>query len=347
MAKINDVRKLFESGFNESAEWTDWFFNKVYNDENALLSTVNSQPASFLMLDPYRLKLADRTVDMSYLSCATTARQLRGQGHMGRLIKDALMEAASRGQALVALIPASTRLYFFYDRFDFATIFYADELRYTSLHNFVYDERFVEVQPAYEHFSQLETARRSAVLHSRQNFENALTDNALDGGAVISIADRETGAPAAMLFATIGEHAAVVREILAVSEAATDSILHLLRQRIGERMIIVWTAPSDNPSLLRSRGMGRIVSVEKLLEAIASQYPSTDQVIRVRDRVLSDNDGVFIIHGGHVEHVSSTMRRITLDVGIDTLAKIIFNSKRIGDTFSLPTFRPSMSLMLD
>ena len=185
------------------------------------------------------------------------------------------------------------------------------------------------------------------MLHSESNFQNALTDNALDNGEVISIANRETGEPAAMLFATTGEHAAVVREILSTSEAATDSILHILRRRIGERMIIVWSSPSDNPEMLRSRGMGRIVSVEKLLGAIAEQYPDTDQVIRVRDRLLSDNNAIFIIHNGQVERTSSTIRKITLDVQIDTLAKIIFNSKRIGDTFSLPTFRPGMSLMLE
>ena len=347
MAKINDVRKLFEGGFNESPEWTDWYFSQVYSDDNAMLALSNSQPASCLMLEPYRLKLAERTVDMSYLSCATTSHQLRGQGHMGRLINDALMEAAARGQSLVALIPASTRLYFFYDRFDFSTIFYADEYRYTSLHNFVFDDRFVEVQPTYSHFSILENARRSVVLHSESNFQNALTDNALDNGEVISIANRETDEPVAMLFATVGEHAAVVREILSTSEAATDSILHILRRRIGERMIIVWSSPSDNPQTLRSRGMGRIVSVEKLLGAIAEQYPDTDQVIRVRDRLLSDNNAIFIVHNGQVERTSSTIRKITLDVQIDTLAKIIFNSKRIGDTFSLPTFRPGMSLMLE
>ena len=347
MSKINDIRKLFEGGFKESSEWTDWYFNKVYNDDNALLSTSNSQPVSSLMLDPYRLKLADSIVDMGYISCATTARQFRGQGHMGRLISDALMEAAARGQAIVSLIPASTRLYFFYDRFDFATIFYADEHRYTSLHNFTFDSRFEEVCPTFEHFTRLETSRRSTVLHSENDFQNALTDNALDGGDVISIVNSETGEPAAMLFATAGEHAAVVRDILSVSEAATDSILHLLRQRIGNRMIIVWSPPSDSPSMLRSRGMGRIVNVAKLLESIASQYPETDQVIRVRDRILSDNNAFFIIHKGSVERVSSTIRRVNLDVAIDTLAKIIFNSKRIGETFSMPTFRPAMALMLD
>lgn len=93
--------------------------------------------------------------------------------------------------------------------------------------------------------------------------------------------------------------------------------------------------------------MARIVNAEKLLQAIASEYPQTEQTIRIHDRLLPENNGVFIIKRGQVERSNSTIRRLTLDVAIDTLAKIIFNSKRIGETFSLPTFRPAMSLMLD
>ncbi|MDE5555527.1 MAG: sterol carrier protein domain-containing protein, partial [Muribaculaceae bacterium] len=93
--------------------------------------------------------------------------------------------------------------------------------------------------------------------------------------------------------------------------------------------------------------MVRIVNVEKLLQAIAAEYPQTEQTIRIHDRIILENNGVFIVKRGQVERTNSTIRRLTLDVTIETLAKIIFNSKRIGETFSLPTFRPSMSLMLD
>lgn len=347
MDKKSEVKQLFNAGFKETAKWSDWYFNNVYRNENALLAYDGNQPAACLMLDPYNLKLGKATIKSGYISCCTTSPQYRRKGFMSRLLDDALIEAISRGYSVVSLIPASERLYFFYDHFGFSTIFYADEQRYTSLHNFPFLERYYETAPSFELFSKLEHLRQSAILHSESDFKNILDDNAIDGGKVISIIDKETGEPAAMLFATINENTAVVRDILSVSEDASDSILSLLRDRIGDRMIIIWAPPSDNPFFLKSRGMARIVNAEKLLQAIASEYPQTEQTIRIHDRLLPENNGVFIIKRGQVERSNSTIRRLTLDVAIDTLAKIIFNSKRIGETFSLPTFRPAMSLMLD
>ena len=347
MDKKSEVKRLFTSGFKESAEWTDWFFNNVYSNENALIAYDGVQPAACLMLDPYTLKLGETSVDMGYISCCTTAQQYRRRGYMSRLIDEALREAANRGYTLASLIPASERLYFFYDHFGFSTIFYADEQRYTSLHHFQKSERFVETPPTFEGFHKLELSHRSVVLHSERDYKNAVDDNAIDRGEHISIADKETGEPAATLFAAIGSNAAVVRYILSTSDEATDSLLAILRERIGERMIIVWTPPSDEPYFLKSKGMGRIVNAEKIFEAIASQFPQTEQTIRIHDNLLPENNGVFIIKHGKVERTNSTIRRLTLDVSIETLAKIIFNSRRIGETFSLPTFRPAMALMLD
>lgn len=346
MSKSNDFRKLFTGGFSESAEWTDWFINHVYSDDNALIAYGGGGPAAGLLLDRYSFKLGSSEVNLGYISCATTLRQLRGQGYMRRLLNDTLLESEARGYAVAALIPASTRLYFFYDKFEFATVFYADEQRYTSLHRFTANPRFKEVSPNYEDFHTLESKLDAVVLHSERDFNNILTDNALDGGHVISIID-EDGAPAAILFATVGTEASVVRYMLATTDEAAETALAILKGRIGERMIIIWARPSEDPYFIKSRGMLRIVSVEKLLTEIAAQYPDMDQTIRVHDRLISANNDVFAVRRGRVDRASSSGRRVTLDVNIDTLAKIIFNSQRIGETFSIPTFRPYMSLMLD
>ncbi len=343
----SEVKKLFTAGFKESPEWTDWYFNRAYRNDNAMLAYDGDQAAACLMLDPYQLKIGDSTVDMGYISCCTTSPQFRRKGFMSRLLDGALREAVSRGYALTALIPASERLYFFYDHFGFSTIFFADEQRYTSLHQFPRSELFAEAAPRFDDYHKLEVKQRSAVLHSDTDFQNIVDDNAIDGGEVISITDKETDEPAVMLFATVGKTAAIVKAILSVSDKATDYALAILRDKIGERMIIAWAPPSDDPYSLKSRGMGRIVNVEMLLKAIATQYPETEQTIRVHDSLLPDNNGIFIMRRGKVEKANSTLRRLTLDVSIETLAKIIFNSKRISETFSIPTFRPAMSLMLD
>lgn len=347
MDKQAEMKRLFNAGFKESAEWTDWYFNHVFNPDNALIGYANGQPVSGLMLDRYDLRLGNQSVGMGYISCATTLRSARGQGHMRRLVNDALMEAASRGDALVSLIPASERLYFYYDRFDFATIFYADELRYTSCHQFHINPGLIETNPSYDGFHTLETERRARVMHSRSNFENILTDNALDNGEVIFLADKGDGDIRAALFAVNGNEAVKVKDIMARDEAAMESALGVLRGRVGERMMIIDAAPGDNPAMLSSHGMGRIVNVRQILQTLATEVPKTEQVIRVHDRIISDNDAIFIIHNGTVERTATTMRRVTLDVNVDTLAEIIFNSQRVGDVFGLPSFRPAMSLMLE
>ena len=347
MSTQSGIRKLFEKSFSESTDWTDWYFNNVYSDGNAMISYVNSQPASCLMLDRYKFKIASQQVGMSYISCCATAPQFRGHGHMSRLLIDALLESAAGGAAFASLIPANRRLYFYYDRLGFSTVFYSDEQRYTSLHSFRSGNDYIELSPSYDAFHALECGRTATVIHSATDFDNILADNRLDSGIVIYKAEKETSKPAAMLFATVGQHAAVVRDPLSASEAASESALASLRERIGERMIIVHTLPGENPFYLKSHGMVRIVNPLPLFEAIGAEHPSTEQVIRLRDPIIPDNNAVFIIHGGHVERSNSTMRRITLDVNVDILAKIIFNSRRVGDIFSIPSFRPSMSLMLD
>lgn len=347
MDRLNDIKHLVKTGFRESDQWLDWYFGNVFDGSCAMTAVSSSQTVSCLMLDRYTLKLGDSRLPMAYLSCATTRHNARGQGHMRRLICDALMEAASRGDALVTLFPASERLYFYYDRFGFATVFYVDSKRYTSLHRFDFDNQMIEIAPCFEDFNYLEELSRSRVVHNSRNFDNILTDNTLDSGVVIALGQRDNGPRKAMLFAVPCDNYIRVKDLLATDRVAADSALAVLHQRVGQQMIIVDGHPGDNPVVLNSRGMARIVDVESLLSTLAAANPSIEQVIRVRDPILSANNARFIVRNGSVERTSSSSHRTTLEVSIDTLAKIIFNSRRVGDTFGLPSFRPMMSLMLE
>lgn len=347
MSTKDDIRKLFETGFREPRPWIDWYFGSVYADSKSMITYAGDRPASCLMIDPYKLKLASKFIDMAYISCCTTAPQYRSQGHMGRLITDALLESAARGSAVASLIPASERLFDYYSRFGFADVFYTDEQHYTALHTFASDDSFIELPADYAGFHTLECRRRAAVIHSAEDFANIMADNYLDAGHVIYIADKETGEPAAMLFATVDSHTATVSDILSTSDAATETAMSILRHKVGECMISVRTPPTENPYNLRATGMARIINPLTLLGALAIEYPATEQVIRLRDRIIPDNNAVYIIHDGHVERSPSTMRRITLDIPVDLLAKVLFNSERTGRIFSMPSFRPTMALMLD
>lgn len=344
MDKRDEIKRLFSASFREDPKWTEWYFDNVYDDSEAMIAYASSQPVSCLMLNRYSLKLGKHVTGLGYLSCATTARQARGQGHMGRLINDALMEAAYRGDALVSLIPASQRLFDYYSRFGFATVFYADERRYTSLHKFNCHKGFKTTPTSFEIFNRLELSRRSTVVHNELDFTNICSDIALDEGYVLTVSDNTDDA---IVFATTTNEVVTVKDIIASNRTARESVLSELRNRVGNRMIVTWSAPDERPLMLHPRGMGRIVSVQRILEAIASETSMSEQTIRVHDNIIPENNAIFRIHQGIVERTTSTMRRLSLDVPVDTLAKIIFNSPRVGDVFGLPTYRPYMSLMLD
>lgn len=93
--------------------------------------------------------------------------------------------------------------------------------------------------------------------------------------------------------------------------------------------------------------MLRIVNAGKVLAAMAAADRRIEQVIRVHDNIVTANNGVYILHNGNCEHADSTMRKLTLDVNIATLAAIIFSSAEMGLVFGLDTHRAMLPLMLD
>jgi len=182
------IRQLFKDNFTVSREWLDFYFSAAYDERCALTAEQDGAIASSLMLDSYSMKLGDSFIDTGYIFGASTARRQRGKGLMSALIKDALAEARNRGHALVNLIPASDRLYFYYERFGFTTVFYSERQRYTSAHRFDIGDRYHRVNVDYDDFNRLELMRRATVIHSRDDFDYAVSDTSLDGGSAVAVA---------------------------------------------------------------------------------------------------------------------------------------------------------------
>ena len=140
-SSVAEVRRVFDAAFpRESRAWTDWFFREVFRPDEALVQDVSTDgketAASALMMMPYQFSYQGVILGMSYIYGAGTMPRFRGRGLMHGLMEDALRRSHLAGDALCALVPAERRLYFFYDKFGFETVFYDDEERYTSLHRF-------------------------------------------------------------------------------------------------------------------------------------------------------------------------------------------------------------------
>ncbi|MDE6287653.1 MAG: GNAT family N-acetyltransferase, partial [Muribaculaceae bacterium] len=124
MSLKSDFSKIFRESFKVPAAWSEWFLNDVYRDEDLVSLKVDDRPVSVLLMSPYTMAFHGIELPASYFSCVATARAERGKGYMSRLMIDAIRAAEARGDAFATLIPETRRLYFFYDRFGFSTVFY-------------------------------------------------------------------------------------------------------------------------------------------------------------------------------------------------------------------------------
>lgn len=344
MSRKADFRRLFREAFRADAAWTDWFVEKVYDDRDALFLDVDGKAVSALLMNRYDMSFHGTSLPVAYISCVATARAERGKGMMHRLMARAITEAAGRGAAIAALIPATRFLYFFYDAFGFATVFYVDELRYTALHTFRAPDEYAEVTPSYDMLARLEAMRACAVRHSAAQYEHIITDIAFDGGIVAAVENAD--GDCAMAFAVPSDENILVLDLPASSPEAAEAALARVRDFAGEKPIVVRALPGEVPPAMRARGMARIIDLEAVLSAVAQADPSMHQHIRVSDPLIPANNGIFSLAKGECRRVDKAAR-LDLDVTVDTLARILFSAPATGEIFNLPAARPFISLMLD
>lgn len=345
MSEKNDFVKIFRESFRTSRQWTDWFMGEVYRDEDVVALRTDDKVVSVLLLSPVTMSFHGQELQASYISCAATAAAERGKGYMSRLITAALADAERRGDAFVMLIPESRRLYFFYARFGFATSFWIDEQRYTSLHAFEMPDNYMPVEPTYAIFSELERLQTSGVRHTRRDYENVVHDIELDRGHVVAVSD-PAGDSRAMAFVNVDENI-TVKAILSTDAVAAEAAMSVVRSEAGEKPVVIMAPPGERNTGLHARGMARIVDVEKVLGTVARAFPKIKITIKVHDRIISRNNSTFDISDGRCSRDSATIRRPDVDVDVEVLCGILSSSDRIASLFGLPGARPVMNLMLD
>ncbi len=355
MNKRDEIKRIWSECFNDSKEYVDMYFDRIYRDEDAVTLESGNQIISSMLLQHYMMSFHDSIQPVAYIAGAATRRSHRGMGNMRKLLRSALKASYDRGDMLCALIPAHDWLYFYYDKSGFATVFYSDSQRYTADHSFPIEEnQWHESDDLYsdevfEAFSKLEHQLPCTILHNKRDFLNILDDLRMDGGKMVVVKDND-GEIKAMAFASMSDDLVIVRALLSDSSQAATAALHFLRKYFPGKAFKVIAHPSDNDGhrRLSSRGMARIINVHKTIEAIATADPKWKCTIRITDPIIEANNRYYYINDGKVtESIEPPCHRPDFDVDITTFTEIVFSSKKIGEILSFPTVRPIMALMLD
>lgn len=352
MNRKTDARRLWEECFNDSPNWLDLYFDRVFADDNLLMKYVDGHAASSLQLLPYTFNYMGNKLSAAYVSGACTSRRYRRAGYMAELMRDALKTSFNRGDAIMCLIPASRPLFYYYDKFGFDTVFFIKEERYTPVHPFhpsrllriVEDPETHEVYEYY-HFKELEMNGR--ILHSANDFDNIVWDNREDDGRLLAVKDPD-GAIKGFLVCVPGEeNDLVVKELIVDNDDASNTLLEYAKHLFPDREIVV-DKPLDNKQTTgEARAMLRIINVLTVLDTVAAKNPQIEQYIKISDPEIESNNHIFHIAGGRVDITDGYSGRLTNEVDIKTLAGVLFNTPATGELFGLPATRPSMSLMLE
>lgn len=357
MDKKSAIKKIWGERFNDSRQWMEMVFSRVYNDDDAMTISDGDITVSSLLLRRLSYRHLGQEIPASYIYGAATMRRWQGEGFMSQLMTNAINQSYRRGDIVSFLHPAKSWLFDFYARFGFSPAVLVDEQRYTALHRFPSDpDRFTVETTVYEidrlsaGYNRLSLVRPSSLLHSPTDFKTILIDNSIDSGVKAVVTHRDTGEIAAIAFAIVDSDDALhVTDLTADSDASATEALGAIKQQLDGYPMVVDTYPQRDSVDLIKRGMARIINVEGMLRVVAAADPKTKITIETEDPIIAENNATFRLSAGEVcrldgAHADNSAGQLHVDV--TTLTSILFSDPHIGEIMSLPTARPYLSLLL-
>ena len=117
---FSQIIDIWNKSFNEDKNFTKWFFNKIYEPENAIVFEKNGTICSMLQRLPYEINNIGKA---TYIFGACTLPEYRGKGLMAKLIY--FSEELDKQKEIQAsiLIPQEKSLFKYYERFGYSPKF--------------------------------------------------------------------------------------------------------------------------------------------------------------------------------------------------------------------------------
>jgi predicted acetyltransferase len=108
---------------DDANTFIDFYFNKVYKNDEVLVYIENHQPVASLQMIPYRIKTETGIAWAGYISGAMTHPDFQKKGYMGKLLKAAFDAMQAKGYGYTFLIPQENWLFDFYAKYGYSPAF--------------------------------------------------------------------------------------------------------------------------------------------------------------------------------------------------------------------------------
>jgi predicted GNAT family N-acyltransferase len=289
--KKKQIKHLWETVFDDSNEFTQLYFKKVYKDENALVIEKNGQVASALQMLSYSMTFYGTEISVAYISGACTLPSEQGKGLMGQLLQKAFEEMKRKKIALSVLIPAQKDLFNYYRAHGYTEIFEYSLKIYTRSEHIEPDQDGLFVLQAkkpdetiYTYFEGKSRGRPVSIQHSYDDFAVILKDLRISNGELFVTFDSDNQL-VGMAFVSSPEiktkpeeSSILIKEILYDNEHVKNRMLYEITKR-HNLVKAVYRIPFNNSAVTYPYGMARVIDTELLINLWASTHPESSLTV--------------------------------------------------------------------
>jgi len=327
---------LYKLCFDDTDEFVDFYFRKRYSDEQHIAISKNDIPVAALQIIPYSMTFFGENISVAYLSAICTHPDCRNQGLMNKLLIKTHKQLFKNEICITTLIPAYSWLFDVYKKTGYETIFYRTKTkintRFFDIENNckIYEYSELNKKNAFEYFNKKMNVRNCCIQHSFDDFE-IICEDIKNSKGVILIAECENKI-AGISFVTQINNDIIVLEHFAETEEITKTLLKNVSEKLNSDELIYMDLPSKNNN--EQFGMLRIICAEKTLRYYAKAHPNCKKTIFVKDDIIAENTGCYIIDNAQCKKYPLSENKHTWN--IKQLTQFIFAKQT-----------PHMSLMLN
>ena len=348
-----EVMELWRVCFDDTEEFIQFYFDKKYKDENALVYWDEQGAAIAALQTPlYPMTFGETQIITGYISGACTHPLARARGVMTKLLREAFYVMRGRKIPMSTLIPANEWLYDYYGKMGYATVFDYTPEYYTILDKPVADHFRVEAireeglltDDLFSYFQSMMRLRPCCVQHEREDFEVIVESLRMDGGALIVVySDKNI---VGMAFAEPRGNRVLIQDGMYDSEDVKRVALWGVMKYLDAVEIYCRVLPSGKVD--EHRGMARVLDVEQMLRLYAVNNPEQNLVLKVTDDWIPENTGIYVIGKG--DCVCDNAKQVEAELSVQELAQLLLGYHPERFPQLEPYFKkysPFISLMLD
>lgn len=351
MKKRQQVFELWKACFEDTEEFISFYFDRKYQDENALVYEENKEAIASLQMIPYPMTWAGTMIRTSYISGACTLPVARNKGIMTQLLTEAFRQMQQKDMDISSLIPAEPWLYAYYGKMGYATVFkFSTETFHSSATSptpgiqISFPENYSEnlIQECYPYFSQHMSARPCCIQHPFEDFAGIVQDLYRSGGRLVT-ARLAAGKISGMAMVQPMENQIWISEMFSDSESIRETLLRSIEKYGDNKPVICKIPPRETDATCA--GMARIINAGKMLSHYAAHNPEKSFTLRLTDTQLPDNNGFYTLSNGICSKTEKRIGHLDFNMDIAALTLALF-----GQTARTTTFTPQhpyMNLMFD